>query len=63
MVDTEKIIDNRFYIKLIKNSKNYNWEIKGYEGIDKEAMEKLIAQIESFNAVMINKFGGLIENE
>jgi len=64
MVDTEKIInDNRFYIKLIKNSKNYNWEIKGYEGIDKEAMDKLIEQIESFNVTMINKFGGLLSDD
>ena len=64
MVETATIAnDNRFYIKLIKNSKNYNWEIKGYEGIDKDGMERLIEQIESFNAIMINKFGGLLSGD
>jgi hypothetical protein len=64
MVETTTIAnDNRFYIKLIKNSKNYNWEIKGYEAMDKDGMIRLIEQIESFNAIMINKFGGLLSDD
>jgi hypothetical protein len=64
MVETTTIAnDNRFYIKLIKNSKNYNWEIKGYEGLDESAMKTLIERIESFNAIMINKFGGLLSDD
>lgn len=55
---TTIINENRFYVKLIKNSKNYNWEIKGYEGIDEAAMKLLIEKIDEFNAIMLNKFGG-----
>ena len=40
------------YIKLIKNTKGYNWEIKQLS-LNLEEMEKL-------NNEMINKFGGTI---
>jgi len=49
------------YIKLYKNSKNYNWEIKLFEGKDSKAFKDLIEKIDELNNIMLNKFGA--ENE
>jgi hypothetical protein len=38
------------YIKLMKNTKGYNWEIK--------SLTNDIAEIEKINNQMLNKFGG-----
>lgn len=56
MEDKSIIQTEKGYIKLLKNTKNYNWEIKLYEGKDTEAFKKLIEDIETLNNIMLSKF-------
>ena len=59
MVDSEVIAKNEVgYIKLYKNTKNYNWEIKLHEGKDTPAFKLLIDQLNEINIEMLTKFGG-----
>lgn len=44
------------YIKLYKNTRGYNWEIKLHEGKENEQFKQLIAQIEELNNIMLTKF-------
>lgn len=49
------------YIKLIKNGTSkgvvyYNWEIKAYCNTDTAQMEKLTADIENLNKILIDKY-------
>jgi hypothetical protein len=51
------IIAENGYIKLIKNTKGYNWEIKIHENKDGEVFKKLIEQIDELNTMMKERFG------
>lgn len=45
------------YIKLYKNTKGYNWEVKMYEGKLAKEFEELMKQLEEVNSEMLDKFG------
>ena len=47
------------YIKLIKNSKSYGWEIKGMEDLDEVKMVELVKKMEKINNEMLMHFGGV----
>lgn len=58
-METETLTQNeKGYIKLYKNSRGYNWEIKNYEEKDPKALKDLIKDLEEINLIMIEKFGG-----
>ena len=60
MVETEVIAKNEIgYIKLYKNTKNYNWEIKLHEDKNTEQFKLLIDQLDKLNTEMLTKFGGI----
>ena len=46
------------YIKLDKNTKGYNWEIKAYDNMDEAKMRDLIEKINRINGVLLNYYGG-----
>jgi len=54
-IETKETNESRDSIKLIKNTKGYNWEIKLYS---EEAGFDLIDTIEELNEKMKSKFGG-----
>jgi len=54
--NNQKIITDRAYIKLIKNSKNVNWEIKMYEDTDDQTMIELRSKINKMHSEMTNDF-------
>ena len=58
--NNQKIITDRAYIKLIKNSKNVNWEIKMYEDTDDQTMIELRSKINKMHSEMTNDFAGEI---
>ena len=55
-MDKETIQTEKGYIKLYKNTKGYNWEIKLHEGKETEAFKELAEQIDELNNIMLNKF-------
>ena len=56
MTDKETIQTEKGYVKLYKNSRGYNWEIKCFVGDEQKEHEKLIKQVESLNVLMLNSF-------
>jgi len=58
MVNKETIVSNELgYIKIYKNSRGFNWEIKIHEGKDVAEFDKLITKLEALNNTMLTKFG------
>ncbi len=44
------------YVKLYKNSRGYNWEIKEYLDTDHTALKALAEGLEEIDAIFKNKF-------
>lgn len=44
------------YIKLYKNSRGYNWEIKAYEGMNQEEFKLLLKKIKELNTEIEMEF-------
>ena len=53
----EKAINEIGYIKIVKNTKGYNWEIKVYENMDIEKMRDLKSKLNILNTEMIEQYG------
>jgi hypothetical protein len=60
MEEETKIQIEKSSVKLIKNTKGYNWEIRLVEGISRETIDELIGQVFYGNELMINKTSMLI---
>ena len=55
--DVRSVVADKGYIKLIKNTKNYNWEIKGYEDLDVAVMKELIKKLNELNSELVKLYG------
>jgi len=55
----ETIKNDKGYIKLMKMTKNYNWEIKAYEEMDEKSFADLLKKLDELNNLMILKYGGI----
>lgn len=55
----EIVRNDKGYIKLMKMTKNYNWEIKAYEDMNKASFEDLLKKLDELNNLMILKYGGI----
>lgn len=62
-IDQEALVaqGDKGYIKLMKNPKNFAWEIKMFEGTNEEDMKKLKAKIDKLNDEMIGRYGNISE--
>jgi len=58
--EKEFIRTEKAYIKLYKQTKGYNWEIKGYEDTDFENMNLLKEKINKLNDELLEMFAGEI---
>jgi len=56
-VQTSIINNDKAYIKIIKNTKGYNWEIKLFEDIDMEKIKDLQEKLKIVNQDMIKYYG------
>ena len=56
MMEKETINTDIGYIKLYKNTKGYNWEIKMHENKENESYKKLIDNINEIDEIMQSKF-------
>lgn len=58
-MDKETIAQNEVgYVKMYKNTKGYNWDIKIFEDTDEVKFEKLILQLKALDLTMQETFGG-----
>lgn len=59
-MDGERILvqNEKGYIKIMKMSKGYNWEIKAYEDMDEAKYNELIEKIKRVDSVINEKFSG-----
>ena len=53
---SDKIITDIGYIKLIKSSKGYNWEIKMYDTKNETDFKRLLEKINELNLRMVTLF-------
>jgi hypothetical protein len=62
-IDQEALVAqmDKGYIKLMKNPKNFAWEIKMFEGTDEKVMKELKAKIDKLNEEMIKAYGTISE--
>jgi hypothetical protein len=58
--DKQMVANDVGYIKLDKNTKGYNWEIKAYDNMDEKKMLDLIEKINRINGVLLNYYGNSI---
>ncbi len=56
--ETLRLSPDKESIKLFKNTKNYNWELKLIGTID----DKLLDRLEKINADMEKRYGGSVED-
>jgi len=60
MVEFEEkiqVANDKGYIKLIKNTKGYNHEIKVFDDCDEKKMLDLIEKLNRLNGVLLNYYG------
>ena len=57
--DTNKVITEKGYIKITKNSRGYNWETKMQEGADLEDFKKLVENIKAIDNLLADEYGGV----
>jgi uncharacterized coiled-coil DUF342 family protein len=62
-IDQEALVaqTDKGYIKLMKNPKNFAWEIKEFVNTTKEEMIKLKKQIDELNEEMVKTYGNINE--
>lgn len=56
MEKQETKTEEKGYIKLYKNSRGFNWEIKAYEDMDEKVYDELLAKILKLNEQIQEEF-------
>ena len=57
-METEITNEKQDSVKLIKNSKGYNWQIKRYYNYNETKPEEVIKQLQDIDKELGRKFGG-----
>lgn len=55
-MESTKTITDKAYIKLYKNSRGYNWEIKAYQDVTDEDLSKIKEKLLKINNDLANEF-------
>ena len=54
--EDSKAENQKGYIKIYKNTKGYNWEIKALEDFSVDNYKELVAKLQQINNEMLNNF-------